>query len=214
MRLLLSISIAALVLQPVSVRADTKDCDGLRGTSTPFQIVYTSVTPPNGPAVTEQYHRSEGGVGRRLRRSHGQMQVTTIETRYAFATRVRSGATDTAITIEGIDLGIDHFAVGRDFTYTRRLRLADGSEQRDENVARLRGEETMTVSGCAFRVLVWEVERRRSDPRPGQPAATVEGFWYAPELRGFLRLQGRAAGQPIAFDVTATRLEARFEPLE
>jgi hypothetical protein len=197
--------------------AQPVDCLALRAGGAPYEVTFASVPLATEPQIVlvEQYFPGPNDAMRRRHRAAGQSAVFESQLRFAFGQRTErvSGGPPLVfeVTYEGVDLARDPFAARRDFSYTRRIRVSGQPERVDHSAARFLGEETMTVSGCGLPVVVYEIERRAAEPRPGEPATTTQRLWYAPDLRGFLRVSVSA---PHPQDYAAVRISTSFTPLQ
>lgn len=199
-----------------NVSAQTLDCAALRSGDRPFEISYAQVplADDSPPVFVEQTFRGADGTVRRMRRSTAQpASVLVVENRYAFGVRVEAhsanGLTVSEIAIEGVDFSGDPFARRQDISYVRRIRVSGQPARVEHATARFAGDESMAVGGCRFPVVVYHIERRAAEPRPGEPATPIETFWYSVELRTFLRF---AVASQRPSDVAAHRLTIDVTP--
>lgn len=199
-----------------NANAQALDCAALRSGDRPFEIAYAQVPlADDSPSVlVEQTFRGADGSVRRLRRSPAQpANVLVSYLRYAFGGRFEAysanGVTVSEIGIEGVDFSSDPFGRRQDLTYVRSIRAGDPPARVEHATARYVGDESIAVGGCRFPVVVYDIERRAAEPRPGEPAMSAETFWYSTELRALLRFSVRL---PRPFDLAAHRLTVDVAP--
>lgn len=207
--------LALLVLTAPALASET-DCAALERPGTAFQITYDVGPARSGESsrsTIDQYQHREDGTGRMLRREAGRAGYEVAATRNGLVTLWSRGSERQETLVEydydGLDPAVDPFTRPVDFSFRVRTRLPGASEFTTRETLSFQGEDTVSVSGCAFRVLRWHWV---SQDMAGGSLETTE-LWYAPVLHAYLRLEARTAGG-AAQALIATRVDTRFQPFD